>query len=45
MRWLKPSFDPIVLVISSSGSRVTPHLRSYIAAAASRSLGRPRLSE
>ena len=26
IRWLKPSFDPIVLVISSSGSSCTPHV-------------------
>src|SRR3954468_16905406 len=45
MRWLKPSFEPIVLVISSSGSSYTPQFRSYRATAASRSLGRPRLTE
>ena len=35
----------MVLVISNSGSSCTPQLRSYSAAAASRSFGRPRLTE
>ena len=36
IRWLNPSFEPIVLVTCNSGSSVTPNLRWYMPATASR---------
>ena len=45
IRCEKPSFAPIVLMISVSGSSSTSQLRRYSAATASRSFGMPLLCE